>query len=201
MHRIRYLLARHPVLFWVPATAAALVVAWVVSSAVDRATAEARRLGPPVLVALADRWIEVGEVLDEADVEWRRLPRGALPDAPLAEDPVGRMTLVPLAPGEVVLAGKLAPEGVRGIAALVPPGMQALAVPVGPGTPRVRRGDRVDVLAVVDGGAARVVAVGAPVVDVGDEAVAIALAPEEAAVVAAVVARGTVTLALVSPLG
>ncbi|MDP8992888.1 MAG: RcpC/CpaB family pilus assembly protein, partial [Actinomycetota bacterium] len=108
---------------------------------------------------------------------------------------------VPVVAEEVLLEAKLAPWGVQGIAALVPPGRRALAVPAGKGGLALRRGQRVDVLAtfdVTDGRSEPTfpVASAALVVDVGEEAVTVAVGPEEAPRVAFAVARGTVTLAL-----
>ncbi len=68
----------------------------------------------------------------------------------------------------------------------------------------VRPGDRVDVLATFDSTEGETeptfpVAMGALVVDVAEEAVTVAVTPEEAPRVAFATARGTVTLALASP--
>jgi Flp pilus assembly protein CpaB len=119
--------------------------------------------------------------------------------------------LVPLESGEVLLASKLAPEGLRGVAALVPPGDRALAVPVDPGGLALRLGDRVDVLATFDVAGADDTAPALPtpaaptfpvaraalVVGVGDGAVTVAVGPDEVPRVAFALARGTVALALV----
>jgi Flp pilus assembly protein CpaB len=201
VHRIRWWFARYPLLSWLPPAAAALAVAWVASSAIDDATADVRRLGPMVRVPVAARAVEPGAVLEDGDVAWRRLPRGALPRDEPTDEPVGGTALVPLAKGEVLLRSKLAPEGVVGPAALVAPGSLGVAVPVPEGErPPLRRGDRVDLLAAGDEGGAAAVAVGGLVVDVTDEVVTVAVGTEEAAAVAYAVARGVVTIAL-SPWG
>ena len=104
------------------------------------------------------------------------------------------------------MAGQLAPDGRRGLAALLPPGSRAVAVPNGrPGLALVR-GDQVDVLATFDpagvsDGAPPTfpVALGALVVDVGDESASVAVSPDEAARVAFALASGVVTLALAAP--
>ncbi|MDP9070437.1 MAG: hypothetical protein M3N68_03965, partial [Actinomycetota bacterium] len=116
----------------------------------------------------------------------------------------GHATLVPLAAGEVLLEAKLAPWGTRGLAALVPPGRRALAVPVERGRLPLRAGDRVDVLATFEvaedaGEPTFPVATSALVVDVADEAVTVAVSPDEAPRVAFAIARATVTLALSTP--
>ncbi|MGH9177871.1 MAG: RcpC/CpaB family pilus assembly protein, partial [Acidimicrobiales bacterium] len=145
-------------------------------------------------------------------VEVRRLPSALLPGGRLAESPAGRVAVVPLAAGEVLLAAKLAPDGLTGVAALVPPGHRALAIPVDPGGLDLHAGHRVDVLATFDAAPADPargtappaeptfpVATSALVVDAGEEAVTVAVPPPQAARVAFALARGTVTLALTSP--
>jgi Flp pilus assembly protein CpaB len=80
-----------------------------------------------------------------------------------------------------------------------------VAVPAGGASAPVRTGDVVDVLATFDaassitGDATSAVATGALVVDVGDDAVTVAVAPDEARRVASAVAHGLVTLALAAP--
>ena len=215
-------LRRSPLPFWVLSLALAAGTGLTVSRLVGEASARAARLGGLVDVAVAARPVEPGDVVRVADVAVRRLPAGALPDAPVAASPAGRVALVPIVTGEVLLAAKLAPEGLRGVAALVPPGQRALAVPVDRGGLTLRPGDRVDVLATfdvatgdpvgagaggatppvaeVDAGAESAptfpVALGALVVGVGDEAVTVAVSPEEVPRVAFALARGTVALAL-----
>lgn len=191
---------RSPVPFWLLAAAAAVATGGTVARLVGEASARADRLGGLVAVPVAARPVEAGAVLRPADVAVRRLPAALLPRGRVAEAPAGRSAVVPLVPGEVVLASKLAPAGVRGVAALIPPGRRALAVPVDHGSLAVRRGNRVDVLATFEetGGDAPTfpVATGALVVDAGDDAVTVAVTEAEAPRVAFAVARGTVTLAL-----
>jgi Flp pilus assembly protein CpaB len=126
------------------------------------------------------------------------LPQGAMTATGAV---VGRTVVVPLFPGSPVVAGHLAPDGLEGLVALLPPGGRAVAVPTGPASVALRRGDRVDVLATFDPPPAGEdptfpVAEAALVVDVGPEAVAVAVAPAEALRVAYAVAAGVVTLVL-----
>lgn len=218
-------LRRSPLPFWALAVALALFTGLTVTRLVGEASARADRLGGLVDVVVAARTVDAGKPLGPADVTVRRLPADALPDGAVAVSPVGKVALVPLARGEVLLASKLAPEGLRGVAARMPAGQRALAVPVDPGGLALRLGDRVDVLAtfdVVEGagpvdvaassevvpasaGTSRAaaptfpVATAALVVDVGAEAVTVAVSVDEAPRVAFALARGTVTLALTSP--
>ena len=215
-------LRRSPLPFWALAVALALFTGITVSRLVGEASARAARLGGLVEVVVAARRVEAGKPLRPADLTVRRLPADALPDGPMKASDAslpGKVVLVPLVRGEVLLASKLAPDGLRGVAALVPSGHRALAVPVDPGGLSFRLGNRVDVLATFDvsgeavasdGGVAAStddgplaapaptfpVATDALVVDVGDESVTVAVTDDEAPRVAFALARGTVTLAL-----
>lgn len=148
--RLRIGLRRSSLLFWSATLAVAGATGLFVSHQVSEASARAARLGGLRDVPVAARPIAAGRVLRAADVVMRRLPAAAVPEGALARSPAGRPTLVPLATGEVLLAEKLAPDGVRGVAALLPAGMRALAVPVDPAGLALERGHRVDVLATFD---------------------------------------------------
>lgn len=195
-------LRRSPLPFWALAVALSLATGVAVARLAGAADARAERLGGLVDVPVAVRVVGAGAVLRAADVEVRSLPRALLPRGRVADAPAGRVAVVPLVPGEVVLAGKLAPDGLTGVAALVPAGHRALSVPAGDGALPLRPGNRVDVLATFDvAGAADAaptfpVATAALVVDAGDEAVTVAVTSDEAPRVAFALARGTVTLAL-----
>jgi hypothetical protein len=89
------------------------------------------------------------------------------------------------------------------VAALLPEGARAVAVPAeASAVPPLEVGHRVDVLAVgaADGRAvASVLAASALVVDVGEHAVTVAVDPGAVPRIAAALAAGAVTLALVAP--
>lgn len=194
MHRIRFLLARHPWLYWSVVALVCLVVTAAVTGMVHRATAPARSLGPLVSVPVAARPLPLGAVVGDDDVRWRSLPAGVLPDAPVERSPVGRTVVVPVVAGEVLVASKFAPGGLSGVAALLPAGARALAVPVVAGNPSVQRGDRVDLLAEAD-----VLARDAVVLDVTAEVVTVAVVADDAPRVAHALSTGVVTLSLASP--
>lgn len=207
---------------------ATLTLAAVTFAAVDGATARAaarqRAWGETVTVPVVQRTVLAGEVVGDGDIERRRLPRTLVPRGEVAGDPVGHAALVTLVPGEVVMASRLAPSGLRGVAALLGPDTRGVGVPRGDSAPPVEVGDRVDVLATFDiapddaappasdepapaaadaPGERRgvpaptfAVATRALVVHVGDQSITVAVAPEAAARVAFAVARGTVSLAL-----
>ena len=163
------------------------------------------RHGNTAMVWVAARDVAGGAVLGRGDVRRAEIPTAFLPQREPAAAVAGQATTVPLVAGEVVLASRLAPSGVRGAAARMPRGSRALAIPLGPGGPlAVEVGDRVDVLATFPPDATTgdeptfAVAEAAVVVDVsGDEdTVTVAVPAQDAARVAYAVAVGVVTLAL-----
>ena len=186
------------------AVATGLVVIALVSSA----DAARHRWGRARPVAVATRDLVPGDVVDASAVEVRRLPEAAVTPAALAEPPSGSVVRQPVAAGEPLVARRLAPAGLTGVAALVPPGQRAVAIPVGPlAAPRLTIGDLVDVLAVVP-----VPAEGRPpqsadppsfplveaavVVDVGEQSITVAVPEADAPRVAWVLTNGSVVLAL-----
>jgi Flp pilus assembly protein CpaB len=196
-------LARSPLAYWAAVAALAGFTALTVAGQVERAGEQAARYGRLRPVVTATRAVEVGAVVQPADVAVRSMPAAFLPEGALGATSavVGRTVVVPLFRGAAVVAAHLAPGGLAGVAALLPPDTRAVAVPSGPASVPLRRGDRVDLLATFDPPPAGeeptfAVAEAALVVDVGPEAVAVAVAPEEAKRVAYAVAAGVVTLAL-----
>jgi Flp pilus assembly protein CpaB len=196
------LLSRSPLVYWAAVAALALVTALAVSQLLGRARVEAARYGTPRSVLMATRDIALGDHVGAGDVVVRRLPAALVPPGtvPNPNEAVGRVAVVPIFGGEAVLRRHLAPWGRRGVAALLPPGTRGITVAAGAAASRVTRGDLVDVLATFDPIAAPEheptfpVATGAVVVDVREESVTIAVAPEEAKRVAFATARGAVTL-------
>jgi Flp pilus assembly protein CpaB len=101
----------------------------------------------PVVVARRD--LAPGDVVDAGAVAARDVPVAAVAEAATDVVPVGAVVRYPIAAGEPVVASRLAPDGLTGVAALVPDGERAVAVPTGPaGRPPVQVGDRVDVVAI-----------------------------------------------------
>ena len=196
-------LARSPLAYWVAVVALAAFTASTIAGQVNRAGAHAAQYGRLRPVVTAARAVEVGTVVRSSDVVVRAMPAAFLPEGVVTttDAVVGRTVIVPLFRGSPVVAGQLAPDGLAGLAALLPDGGRAVAVPTGPASVALRRGDRVDVLATFDPPPAGedptfAVAQAALVVDVGPEAVAVAVQPEEAVRVAYAVAAGVVTLVL-----
>jgi Flp pilus assembly protein CpaB len=161
--------------------------------------------GPLVTVPVVARPVVAGGVVPADGVRLERRPSSTLPDADFFVGRAGGLTsLVPLVPGEVLLADDLAPAGLHGPAALLPPGHRALAVPLPPESGRLplRVGDHVDVLATATATADETITVAIAeralvlAVDPSTDTVTIAVPSALAPGVASAIAHATVTLAL-----
>ena len=204
---------RSPAAWWAAAAALALFVATQVAALDDDAAARRQAWGDAVQVVVAARPLSAGDVVGPGDMTVQQWPAAMLPDGALAEVPAGRTVVAQIVAGEAVVADRVAPTGLRGVAALIPEGHRAIAVPSSSGgfgtdVPAFAVGDRVDVLAtfdvidVDDLEASRseptgIVARDALVVDVTETAVTVAVLEHDTTRVAFAVARGTVTLALI----
>jgi pilus assembly protein CpaB len=196
---------RHRRLYWVAAIALAGVSANAVASALSRAEAARAGWGETKSVLVAQHRLDIGDVVQGNDVtadSWPAavVPRGAVP---VTGDAAGRTVVEVIEPGEALLAGRLAPDGLRGVAALVPPGSRALALPVGSAALPLSVGNRVDLLAAVDGTDASasqspsfVLAENAHVVAVDEGSVTVAVRAEDAPRVALGIVTGSVVPAL-----
>ncbi len=150
---------------------------WLAAQA--QASAPVQPPSVPVVVAATD--LPAGEPLDTGDLAVQHWPLGSQPMGHLSRPEAlkGRVLKGPLVKGEVVLAAKLAPEGLAGgLSAVVPAGYRAMTVRVdeviGVGG-FVQPGDRVDVLVTVEKGpfrdnpASRQVLNNVPVLTVGEK--------------------------------
>lgn len=204
--QLRAWVRRSPVVWWVGVAVLALTTATVVRTSVASAAAQSARFGGLRSVPVVVRPVAAGEVVRPGTLRMERRPASTLPSGPGVEGgasgATGRTALVPLVPGEVVIASKLAPDGLRGAAALLPRGMRAVSVPGGPGgRPPAVVGDHVDVLATFADAPTSVVATRALVLAVDDEsdAVTVAVSVDELPAVVFAITAGTVTLALTGP--
>ncbi|CAN5579525.1 hypothetical protein BH20ACT2_BH20ACT2_09410 [soil metagenome] len=188
--------------FWLAAILLAATTGLVVHGAVDRAEAARARYGELRTVAVATEPLSIGDEVSAGAVELRRLPAALLPEATFDEIPAGRTVVAAVGSDEPLVEHRLAPGGLSDVAALLPTGTRAVALVDGAGGLRLAVGDHVDVLATFDPLAAEggdpsfPVAEQALVVDVSDEAVTVAVTPDEAARVAFGLAQGRVTLLL-----
>jgi len=150
---------------------------WIVARANQAATVKVTT--GPLLVANAD--LPAGQRLEARHLVTQQWPAGTLPLGHLSkpDQALGRVLKGPLVKGEVILAAKLAPEGLAGgLSAVVPEGYRAMTVHVdeviGVGG-FLQPGDRVDVLLTVNKGAfqgdpaSRVVLQDVPVLTVGEK--------------------------------
>jgi Flp pilus assembly protein CpaB len=182
----------------------AVTTALTVTATLGAADAARDRWGPSQPVAVATRDLAPGDVVDATAIERRDLPEGLVTDASLAAAPEGAVVRHPILAGEPLVAARLAPHGLSGVAALVPPGHRAVAVPVGPaGMPPLATDDLVDVVTVLPTGLesgeedpAFPLVERAPVVDVGDQSVTIAVPAADAPRVAWALSNGTIVLVL-----
>lgn len=195
----------------------ALVTGLTVSSMIREAERQREAWGRTRLVAVATRDLEPGEVIDGDSVQLRRLPEVAVAAFALRAVPDGSVVRHPVAAGEALVAERLAPEGLSGVAALVPEGHRAVSIPFTPGSaPPIRTGDEVDLLAVMptvadvsghdhDDAQARdsppvtPLAERALVVDVTEQSVSVAVEAPEAPLVAYALTNGAVLVALAGP--
>jgi Flp pilus assembly protein CpaB len=196
----RFPILRPPPLRLVLVVLLAVAVGLTVHRTTARAAAVTSRLGAQVTVAVAQRDVAVGQVLEPGDVALVDRPAAHVPPGARHDDPTGETVREALHEGEVVVEQRLA-GGRSGAAALVPEGWRAVAVPVVDAPLPARRGDTVDVVAsfdptLVERDPSRIVAAGAVVVDVSDEAVTVAVPSARVTDVAFALTNGIVTLAL-----
>ncbi|MGV3758399.1 MAG: SAF domain-containing protein [Actinomycetota bacterium] len=204
--RLRPLLAlrRHPRAWWLVTGAAALTAGLLASSVVGRAEAARQAWGETAEVVVATRDLSPGDRLDAGALAIERRPLATVPGSALTELPEGRVAAAAIVEGEVVVAERLAGEGLDGVPALLPPGTRAVAIPADPSlTPPVDVGDRVDLvvaLAALPEGSASppgfTLVADALVVAVTESAVSIAVSRDDTSRVAVALGAGSVTLAL-----
>jgi pilus assembly protein CpaB len=188
---------------WLVIVGLALVGAAFVQRA-GACTAEVRRQwGETHTVIVARQRIPIGSEIDRDAIETQSWPTALVPEGAVDTPPLGRTVVATIEPGEAVLATRLSPDGLRGVAALVPPGWRALAVPVGPTVVALSVGDHVDLLAGFDVGGpttdrspSLTVARDAVVVAVDEQRVTVAVRDEDAERVAFAIVAGTVVPAL-----
>lgn len=196
-------LRRRPVAWWAVTLVLALTTATVISRAVADAEAGAARYGRTRQVLVATTAIAPGAVISEGNAEVQALPDALVPPGAADVGDLGARATSPIHQGEVVHGRRLAPGGLSAVTALLPAGTRGIAVPSGSGALPLQVGDVVDVLATIESHEGEVpptvtVAAGAIVVDVGEAAITLAVAVEQAPKVAYAVTAGLVTLALVA---
>jgi hypothetical protein len=192
-HRRRFRrLTRHPVPFWIATVALAAVTASSIAHVAGAAADERARWGVRRAVLVARHDLAPGDAL--RDVEVRMVPAALVPRG-AARDASDRTVVAWIGAGEIVLARRLAPDGLSATAARLPRGTRGVAVPQGQAPLPVEVGDRVDLVATLDTTSVTV-ATDAVVVAVNEDAVTVAVDRVDAPRVADAVASATVTLVL-----
>jgi pilus assembly protein CpaB len=181
----------------------ALLAGFATMGVVQRAEDAAAAWGTSVPVLVATRDLAPGEPLDATSSHIEPRPGPLVPDDALHARQDDVRVAEAIYAGDIVRAARLAPAGLSAVAARLPAGTRAMAVPVEPGlVPTLTVGDRVDVLVALAPEAAGggppgfVLAAAAPVVDVDDAAVTIAVPADAAPRLAVAFGAGAVTLAL-----
>lgn len=197
---MRRLLRTVPLTWWLVSLGFGALAASTTAGALHTAADARERWGRQAAVAVVLRPVAAGHTLASADVALRARPAGSLPVGAMGGLPMGRVALVDLFPGEVVVEHRLAGAGRDGPAALLAEGERGIAITALTGErPPLRVGDRVDLLSVpADGTAARPLARRRLVIAIEGEtgAVTVAVEADLAAAVAHALERGRIVLAL-----
>ena len=198
--RLRVHLRRQPVAFWLVVAVATSLTWWATDTATRRATSGAEAYGSLVEVVVTTVDVPAGAAVDATVTRSAALPRDLVPPGAMSQLPAGAIARQPLVAGEAVVDTRLAPHGAAGIAGSLALDERAIAIPLGPPGVAVEVEHRVDVLATTDpalgGGndATVVVANGARVVAVDDEAVTVAVDDDDALTIATALASAVVTV-------
>jgi Flp pilus assembly protein CpaB len=197
-------LRRQPRLWWPIVVLVALSLGAAVSSIVAGAERTRAAWGTTEVVAVATRTLDAGATVGPGDVDLVERPAAMVPAGAVRDVPAGEVAAADIAEGEVLVASRLAPSGLSGLAATLPAGTRAVAIPVEAGlAPPLEVGDHVDVLVALAPEAAGsgppgfVVTPDALVVDVAEQAVTIAVPRAAAPEIAVALGAGAVTLALI----
>lgn len=211
--------APRAVVLWAAAFAVAAGTAVFVASDLATLRRRAATFGPERSVVVARHRLDLGVVLDRADLRTRRVHSSQLPPRILADlrAAVGRVVTVPVVRGGFVADGNLATRARTGIDGALPVGTRAIRItvddPIRPPT-----GAAIDVLATIDVGivasepleaaTSTVVATGVQVLGVdralGSDGgrglgITVLVSPRQARDLAYASAHGVLTIALVPP--
>jgi Flp pilus assembly protein CpaB len=195
----------------------AMVVVMVISAgttlrALTAASATQSIYGHRRMTMIADRDLEIGHVIEAADIERRELPAALLPDtseddqsdgtvghavADPIDDPVGRTVVEPIYAGEVLLPRRLSSSPASGLRAVVAGTSRVVSVERSPLIPTLQPGDRVDVCAPGVGARASIIARRALIVGIDENSVSVAIDDAALPAVARAIIDGDVILALI----
>lgn len=197
-------LRRSPRLWWALVLTVAVGAGVLASAVVSGAQSTRRAWGAERSVLVARHDLHAGDEIGPGDVELVARPAAVVPSSALEVLPANAVLRAEVIAGEVLVEERLAPAGLRGVAALLPAGTRAVALPIDPGTtPPLAPGDRVDILvalpreAVGSGPPGFVLASSALVVAIDDAAATVAVPRDLAPRVAVALGEGALFLALV----
>ena len=145
--------APRALVLWSAAIAVAAGTAVLVASDLAALHRRASTFGPERDVVVASHRLDLGVVLDRADLRVRRVHRSQLPPGVIASsgDAVGRVVTVPVVRGGFVANGNLAPRSRTGFDGALPVGTRAIRVTVDHAI-RPPIGAAIDILATLDVG-------------------------------------------------
>ncbi len=197
-------LRREPRLWWALVVGLALLAGWAAAAIVQRAEQTRLAWGTERRVLVARHDLAAGDEVGPDDVEVVLRPTALVPRSALDTLPSDAVARTDVFAGEVLVARRLAPAGLRGVAARLPAGTRAVAIPIDPSTtPPLAPGDRVDILVALPREAAGSGPPGftlvpeALVVAVDEAAATVAVARDAAPRVAVALGEAAVYLALV----
>lgn len=189
-----------PVVWWLAAIVLASATAGLTTRSLRHADATVARWGIATEVLVVVERVRAGAAVPADAIAPRRIPRGLVPEGALTDGAAGRVALVDLVPGEVVVGSRLAGPDRSGLVALLRGNEHAATIPSAPGDhPPVEPGDRVALVAVpADGSPARLLASGRVLTtDLETGSVTVAVDETVAVDLAAAIERGRVVITLV----
>lgn len=201
---IGLILRRNPRVWWAAVLSVAVGLGGATASLVARAEEVRREWGVTAQVLVARHDLAPGDPVGHEDVSLVARPVALIPTSALRSLPRGAIARAAVPAGEVIVAERLAPTGLRGVAALLPAGTRAVAIPTEPGSaPPLSPGDRVEVLVALppesagSGPPGFALVPDALVVAVSEGTVTVAVPRDSAPRLAVALGLGTVTLALI----
>ena len=200
MLTLRRIVRTVPLVWWLAAIALATLTAGVTTRSLRQADAVVAEWGQVSDVLVVVEEVRAGRVVPAAALARRPIPVALVPSGALSGGAAGRVALVDLVPGEVVLDRRLAGTARSGLAALLTDDEHAVTIPSVSGDhPPAEPTDRVVLVGVpADGSPAGVVARGRVLaVDTETGSVTVAVATDVVVDVATAIDRGRVVITLV----
>jgi hypothetical protein len=180
--RARWILARHPVVYWASVAVVAVALGLQVTAAVGRVDAARRSWGTAVSVWVATDDVAAG---DEIASSSRSVPQALVLEAAVAFDPEGSIARQHVSAGEIITSADVSATGPAG---LIPDGW--VAVPIAATVTPFSVGDPVAVFVADQRSSDGIV------VDIVESGALVAVPEDSAGVLASAALSGSVTIAL-----